>query len=188
MSTENPTSVTTTPVTGTTPKTETQNTETNSEILTWEEYLAKQDVSIQALYKSHTDGLLNTVKATREERDALRKQIKEISKKAEDGSELRGQLEQLQLDLEKTERRAMFLEEASKPEVQCRNPRAAFLLAEAENLFDKKGNANWTAIREAAPELFGMPTARANAANGTEKPPVPTKSMNNFLRTATGRQ
>lgn len=153
----------------------------------WDAYLEKQDEKVKALYQAHSDKLLNTVRATREERDDLAKQIKTLAKAQAEGSEAKKQLEEMSAQLEKTERRAAFLEEAMKPELQCRNPKAAWLLAEAGNLFDRKGNVDFAALRVEAPELFGLPTARANAGNNTQSPPNPTQGMNEFIRRSAGR-
>jgi hypothetical protein len=153
----------------------------------FEEFLEKQDPAVKALYTSHSEALLNTVKATRSERDQFAKKLKEMAKAAEEGSAHKGELEAMASQLEKTERRAAFLEEAIKPEIQCRNPKAAFLLAEASGLFDKKGNPDWSAIKGEAPELFGVVAGNANAGNGTSDPVKPSKSMNDFIRKASGR-
>jgi len=155
---------------------------------TFEAFLEGQPEKIKALYTSHSEALLNTVKATREERDNFKKQIKELAKGQAEGSEAKSQLEQMAAQLEKTERRAAFLEEAMNPAVQCKNARAAFLLAEAENLFDKKGNPDWAAIKREAPELFGVPTANANAGNGTQEKPTPHQTMNDFIRSKAGKK
>ena len=48
----------------------------------------------------------------------------------------------------------MFYEEVSWPEIGCTNPTLAFLVATGDELFDRKGNPNWEAIKAAAPELF----------------------------------
>ena len=174
--------------TPTTDTTATQTTPADGAIPeTWEAYLEKQDEKVKALYTAHRSGLLNAVKATRDERDDLARQIKTLAKAQAEGSEAKTQLEAITAQLEKTERRAAFLEEAMKPELQCRNPKAAWLLAEAGNHFDKKGNVDFAALRAEAPELFGLPTARANAGSGTQTPPSPTQSMNDFIRTSAGR-
>lgn len=153
----------------------------------WEAFLESQTAEIKTLYTGHTEALMNTVKATRKERDDFKAELKKLAKTADEGSELRTQLELMEANLERTERKATFLEEAIKPQIQCKNPRAAFLLAEAETLYDKKGNPDWPAIKEAAPELFGVVSAKANAGNGTEKPVPASQNMNAFIRTAAGR-
>ena len=45
---------------------------------------------------------------------------------------------ELQSKLEQSERRATFAEEAQRPEIGCLNAKAAYALAVAENLFDRR--------------------------------------------------
>ena len=155
---------------------------------TWDAWLEAQPEQVKTLYSQHSAGLLNTVKATRSERDEMAKQIKQLAKGQAEGSEAKKALEEMGAQLERTERRASFLEDAMKPEIQCRNARAAWLLAEAESLFTKKGEPDWDAIKREAPELFGMPNANANAGVGTGQPPPSKKNMNDFIRAASGRK
>lgn len=154
----------------------------------FEQFLEAQSEEVKALYKSHSEALLNTIKATREERDQFKRQIKELAKEQADGSEAKKRLEEIEAQLEKTERRAAFFEDAFKPEIQCRNPRAAWLLAEAAGLFSKNGLPDWVAIKREAPELFGAPVAKVNAAENTQIAPSPHKDMNAFIRQAAGRK
>lgn len=154
---------------------------------TFETFLEAQPEEVKALYQKHSESLLHSVKATRDERDAFKKQVKELMSKAEKGSEFEKSLIDMTAKLETAERRNNFLEDAIRPELQCRNARACWVLAEAEGLFDKKGNPDWTAIKTAAPELFGTPTANANAGNATQQKPNPHRDMNTYIRKAAGR-
>lgn len=149
---------------------------------TWEAFLEGQPAEVKALYTSHSESLLNTVKAVRDERDSFKKQLKDLAKNAEAGSEAQKQLEAMSAQLEITERRASFLEEAVKPEIECRNPGAAWVIAKAQDLFTKNGQPDWKAIKSAAPELFGKVIANANAGAGTGQPPAKQNSMNDFIR------
>jgi hypothetical protein len=176
--TTNETTVTVTPVTeapaeGATPE-------------TFETWLETQDEKVKGLIGNRFTALESTVKATRGERDELAKEIKTLAKAQAEGSDARKSLDELSAKFEQTERRADFMEEAIKPEIQCRNPRAAWLLAQAEGHFDKSGRPNWTAIRAEAPELFGAPTANANAGAGTQQKPAAASSMNDFIRSKGG--
>lgn len=153
----------------------------------FETWFEGQDEGIKGLINKRFESLENTVKATREERDNFSKQIKQLAKQQADGSDAKKQLEEMGAQLEKSERRAAFLEDAMKPEIQCRNARAAWVLAESENLFDKKGAPDWNAIKAAAPELFGVPVANANAGNGTQRTPAQPNDMNSFIRRKAGR-
>jgi hypothetical protein len=154
---------------------------------TWEAFLEKQPAEVKALYTSHSQSLLNTVSATRDERDAFKKQIKELMPKAEKGSELEKSLTEISARLEVSERRASFLEDAVKPEIECRNPGVAWVIAKAQDLFTKNGQPDWKQIKAAAPELFGKVIANANAGNGTGTPPAQKQDMNQFIRSKGGR-
>ena len=153
---------------------------------TWENWIETQPDDVKALYQAHTTGLHNAVKATREERDAIRRQLEEVLPKAEKGSELERSLTENITRLEQAERRANFLESAVSPEIGCRNPRAAWAIANSENLFDRKGQPDWNAIKATAPELFGQAPAAAHAGNGTSNPPAKS-GMNEYIRRAAGR-
>jgi hypothetical protein len=155
--------------------------------LDFDEWIKGQDETVKGLITTRFQNLENTVKATRGERDTLAADIKKLAREQKEGSEAKLQLDKISAQLEATERRAAFLEEALNPAIQCKNARAAWLLADAGNLFTKRGTPDWDAIKAEAPELFGLPTARANAGNGTQQPPSPSQSMNSFIRKASGR-
>jgi hypothetical protein len=172
-----------------TSNTETTNTttqQTSETPVSYESWYETQSDDVRKMIDGHLTGLRNTVKATRQERDGLAEQIKELLPKAEKGSELEKSLTDISSKLEQTERRAAFAEEATKPEIGCRNPKAAYLLAVADNLFDKRGNPDWDKIKAAAPELFGAPAVNANAGSGTGQKP-PQADMNTLIRRQTGR-
>lgn len=143
---------------------------------------------VTELYETNVSGLKTALKSERDEKKELSAQLKELLPKAEKGSELEKQLTEMASKAESAERRAFFAEEAIKPEIGCRNIRAAFALATAEDLFDKRGNPNWGEIKTQAPELFGAGTANANAGANTNKDPKPKQNdMNAFIRGSTGR-
>jgi hypothetical protein len=156
--------------------------------VSFETWLEGQDETVKGLIAARFEKLETTVRTTRDERDNFSKQIKTLAKQQAEGSEAKAQLEQLGAQLEETERRAAFLEEAFNPALQCRNPRAAWTLAKAQDLFDKKGNPDWAALKREAPELFGVPVANANAGNGTGKPPATKNDMNSWIRRTAGRE
>jgi len=156
---------------------------------TWEEVLESLPEAQQNLYNQHIGGLRNTVQATRQERDALRQQLADITKTlGQDPAEAKRMIDDMSASLELANRRATFAEEAVRPEIGCTNPKAAFLVAQADDLFDKRGNPDWEAIKEAAPELFVQkrPSANVNAGAGTQQV-TPQGGMNAFIRSAAGR-
>lgn len=153
------------------------------EPVTWNKWLEGQAEDVRKLYGEHISGLTNTVAATRKERDAFAKELRDATGKLEKGSEAEKRLSELAEKLELTEKRATFLEEAVKPEIGCRNPKAAYALAVAEDLFSRNGAPDWRAIREVAPELFGKSSSStANAGNGTDEKMRPGASMDDIIR------
>lgn len=157
---------------------------------TFDAYLAKQPEPIRKLYEVHSTGLLNSVKATRDERDNALKLIKELTPKAEKGSEMETALKDLTGKLEAADKRANFAEEAIKPEIGCTNVKAAFAIATSEELFDKRGLPNWDAIKKTAPELFRKPgKAQGNAGDGTgDGANTGISTMNDVIRHMAGRK
>jgi len=89
--------------------------------------------------------------------------------------------------IELAERRANFMEDALRPEIGCKNPRTAYALATAEDLFSKNGSPDWAAIKQVAPELFIGGGAKGNAGAGTGKQ-ITADDMNARIRRAAGVQ
>lgn len=150
-------------------------------------WLTEQPEHVRGGYDKRTQGLKSALETEREQRKELAKQIKDLMPKAEKGSEAEKALGETLSRLEQVERRAAFAEQASQPEIGCSNPRAAFLVAEAEGLFTRQGVPDWAAIKAAAPELFARKTVPGHAGNGTQSPPPPAGGMNAYIRAATGR-
>lgn len=134
--------------------------------------------------KAETDA-----QATRTERDTLAGKLATLAKTlGKDTSDaVPAAIAEMITQLEASNRRASFAEESGKPEIGCTNPRVAFATAQAEGLFDARGNVNWQALKTAAPELFRVRAPEGNAGAGTGTPPAATKSMNTFIRSAAGR-
>lgn len=158
------------------------------EPIVFEDWIKGQEATIVAAYQEHTVGLQNTVKATREERDALSKQIKILTGQAAKGSELEKSLQDLQGQLESANRRAAFSEDAVKPEIGCSNPKAAFAIAQAEGLFNKNGTPDWSSIKAAAPELFVKKslTPPGDGGEGSRTAPTTAKTMDDRIRASIG--
>lgn len=165
----------------------TPTTETTSEF-SFEAWLGEQPEHVRKGYESHAAGLLTSLQTEREQRKEFARLVKELGPKAEKGSELEKALGETSTRLEQTERRLAFVEEASRPEIGCTNSRAAFLVAEADNLFKRSGEPDWTAIKAAAPELFASRKAPpGNAGSGNGSPPAQKGDMNAYIRGQFGR-
>lgn len=152
---------------------------------TFEEWLTGQGDDAKSLVTGHIGKLQSALNDERTQRRALAKQIDDLSKQAEQGSQLRGQLEALSRDFEGASRKAAFYESAP---AEVTNLRLAWLVANDAELIDKDGRTNWAKLREAAPELFKRVTPPANAGTGAKQTGVDDgRSMNAYLRAASGR-
>lgn len=156
--------------------------------VTFDAWIATQNDSTKKLIDDHVAGL-KVVLAEQKQRGAeLAKQLKDAAKAAEAGSDAQKKLEAAAGQIELAEKRATFAEEAIKPEINCSNPRAAWLVAVSEQLFDKRGGPDWAAIKAATPELFKVRMPDGNAGAGTATPPPAKGGMNAIIRRAAGRQ
>src|SRR5690606_31036730 len=152
----------------------------------FEAWLGEQPEHVKTAIEARSASLHNALKSEREQRKDLTRQLRDAAAKAEEGSALRQQLEEISSKHEAAERKAAFYEEAGRPEIGCSNPKAAYLVAMAEDLFTRSGAPDWKAIKEAAPELFARKTPPGNAGNGVGSPPARTNDINSLIRRAAG--
>lgn len=140
----------------------------------------------KGLIDSHVKGLKNALDSERGSRKDLEKQLRDLAKKAEAGSEAQTQLTKLADSLDTADRRTNFYEAAHAAGVK--NLKLAFTVAETEEMFDKHGRVNFDEMKKAYPELFGTTTTpRGDAGSGTDKKPKAASGMNEFIRGAAGR-
>ncbi|GAP07120.1 hypothetical protein ATHL_01988 [Anaerolinea thermolimosa] len=130
----------------------------------FENWLENQDETVKMLIQERFTRLENTVKATRQERDTLSRELKELSKRVEADSEAGRKLSEIQKQLEEAEKKVHFYQEVHKQGVS--NSTAAYALVTAFNLWDESGNPDWKKLREIAPELFKTALS-SNAGSGT---------------------
>lgn len=147
----------------------------------FEEWLNGQSEEVKNLVTQRFEALENTVKAVRGERDNLNHELKELSKKIEADSEAGKQLGELTTRLEAAERKANFIDSASKQGVI--RPSAAYAIATSENLFTEKGDPDWNKIKESVPELFRVTNTNTNAGSGTQSA-LPKVDPNQIIRDA----
>jgi hypothetical protein len=159
-----------------------------------------QPVTFEAVYKAlpdtqrgaidgHITGLKSALADERNGRKALEKQLRDLSRQAEDGSALKAQLDKLAEEQASTTAKATFFEAAH--EAQVKNLRLAWLAATDYGLVDTKtGAADFAKLKAMAPELFTQkPQPQGNAGNGAKQTGVADgKSMNDFIRAASGRR
>ena len=159
--------------------------------VSFEKWLADQSEPIRKLYQEHTQGLRSALDTEREQRKGLERQLKDAASKLEQGSEARKALEEVSAQLEETTKRAEFYEAARAAGVN--NFRLAWTAAKQDSLYNRKGEVDLEALREAYPELFHPPTKEksaapaGNAGAGTQQPPKGATSMNDLIRRAAGR-
>lgn len=140
----------------------------------------------QPLFENHVKDLQSAVKATRRERDDFAKQLRDATRGMEDNSKLKSDFEKLASNLEESNRRADFFEEA--PAQECRNPKAAYAIAVTNDLFNKHGAPDWKEIKTLAPELFGAKNVvkKRTAGSGSENGQT-SGSMSDWIRRAANK-
>ncbi len=165
----------------------------NNQPETFETWLAAQPKETQdkvsPLFSAHVEKLQSTVKATRKERDDLSVELRDTAKKLDKESNERKALEETADKLDAANRRADFYEDATSH--NCRNPKAAYIIAEKENLFTKAGLPDWKRIEETAPEFFGevkkkLPIKKT-AGNGNEQGAPSSAGMNDWIRSSANK-
>jgi hypothetical protein len=150
---------------------------------TWQSSLPDEQKS---LIESHTKGLKSALEAERGSRKDLEKQVRELAAKAEKGSDAERQLTELANKIQESDRRADFFDAAHRAGVT--NLKLAYLTATMEDLFDRKGNADFEAMKKQFPELFGVRKSPAgNAGEGTDGGTPAPADMNARIRRLAGR-
>lgn len=152
----------------------------------FDKWLETQTEEVKTLIAERFSSLENTVKATREERDTFKGELKELAKKVTDDSEAGIKISELSKKLEVSERKANFIEQAVKQGVI--RPTAAYAIASTENLYDDKGNPDWNKLKESVPELFKVANTSNNAGSGTNKAALPHRNVNEAFREAANKQ
>lgn len=150
---------------------------------TFESFMEQQSDQVRALYTAHTAGLKSALDSERAARNAAEKQLRELAKKAQEGSELQAALTRQADDLAALQQRSEFYDLAHKAGV--RNLGLAYIAAGQAGLLDSKGNCDFVKLRNQFPELFITPPP-GNAGNGTNNPGT-AMTMNQAIRRAAGR-
>lgn len=178
-----------TPITnaGEKPNAETGTTQPPASFDAW---LQQQDENARRLYEEHVSGLKNALKSERTEKGDLSKQLKDLAKKAEEGSALKAELDRLAATQEKTSRRADFLESAVAAGVTDLKLAWKAVSADGDEFLDRKGQINFEALKAAHPGLFEkprVPDVNAGRGLGGGNPnKSSTAAMNDFIRKAAG--
>lgn len=167
-----------TPEAGATPESE----------LTFEAWLTQQEEPVKKLVDGRLHKLSSALDTERDDRKALARQLRDATKQAEDGSELRKQLDAINEQITEHAAKADFFEEAHGRHVS--NLRLAYLAAKSGGLISERGKVDWDALKTGYPELFTIdkPPAppRGNAGSGTGRQPETKPNMNDWIRQAAG--
>lgn len=150
---------------------------------TWSESLPEEQKSLIA---NHTKSLKGALDSERETRKGLEKQVRDLAKKAEAGSDTQMQLTKLADDLQSADTRATFYEEAHAAGVK--NLKLAYTVAVSDEMFDKHGRVNFDTMKKSYPELFASTsTPRGDAGSGTNQTGHGKRNMNDFIRAGAGK-
>lgn len=151
-------------------------------------WLKTQDEPTQTLISGRFEKLEGALRGEREGRKTLEKQLKTLSGKTEEGSELRQQLDKALADFQAEGDRADFYEDSLKQGVS--DLRLAWLAYSADKeKYTRRGQVDWDSLKADHPSLFAGPAApRANAGAGTgTQTPGGQASMNDLIRGKAGR-
>lgn len=137
---------------------------------TFEEWFENQPDDVKNLITNHENGLKTALGNERDNVKSLSKQIRDLQGAAEEGSELKKQLTDLQNKLSESERYSAFMDGANT--AGCSNAKAAYRIAKAdEDMWKRDGSPDWDAIKETVPELFGAKRGKGGAGNGRNEDP-----------------
>ena len=155
---------------------------------TFDLWFATQPDEIKAVINDHEKGLKSALDSERTSRGELEGQLREAAKKLAKEPELQKSITEMADKLAETDRRADFYDAAHAAGVT--NLRLAYVVAVQDDLFDKKGNVNFEALKLKYPELFTgkAPPPKGNAGAGTGSDGRATAGMNEIIRRAAGRR
>jgi len=151
----------------------------------WHDALPKE---AQELVAEREKGLKSALDTERDARKTAEKDLRNVAKKLEEGSEAQQEVLKLADQVAEGTTKADFYEEAHKAGVS--NLKLAYHVAITEELIDKRGAVNFEKMKEAYPELFGKKQVpRGDAGEGTGTAPGGKDiSMNAFIRRSAGKQ
>lgn len=154
---------------------------------TLDAFLATQPENVKTLIAEHERGLKSALESERTSRQDLEGQLRTMAKDAAKTPELQKSLTDMADKLAVTDRRADFYEAAHSAGVT--NLKLAYVVAEQDDMFDKKGNVNFETLKTKYPELFAgsRPAPRGNAGAGTGTTQPAGGGMNAFIRRSAGR-
>ena len=158
------------------------------DVLSWDDWHKEQPEEVQELITVREKGLKSALTSERDARSDLQKKVRSLSKDAKDGSELQTKLTGLADELKASDQKSDFYEDAHKAGVI--NLKLAYQVAVSDDLFDRRGNANFGKLKEEYPELFAAKKKiKGDIGEGTGgKIGGRVKDMNTAIRAAAGKR
>jgi len=163
--------------------------EEGGEVLEWDTWHKALPEPAQKLIAERESGLKTALATERDARKTAEKDLRDVAKKLEKGSDAQKEVIKLADAVAETTAKADFYEDAHKAGVS--NLKLAHYVAASEGFMDARGNANFEKMKEQYPELFGRKASlpSGNIGDGTDAAPTgKKKDMNTFIRTVAGKQ
>ena len=159
-----------------------------NEPLSYKDWVGEQPDNVKTMLSSWEGGLKSALQSERTRAKDLEKQVRDASKKLEEGSDARVQLESLADSLALAKQESAFYELAHA--AGANNIKLLYIAATQDKSVHADGSADFVQLKTVYPQLFGStkPVPKANAGDGSGDPPSGKKDMNNFLRAAAGRK
>jgi len=167
---------------------ETNQEDSQAQELDWETWHAAQPDETKELLSKWEHGLKTALDTERDARKSAEKDLRDVAKKLEEGSEAQNEVLKLADQVASSNTQVDFYEEAHKAGVT--NLKLAYHVATTEGLIDKRGNVDFEEMKKDFPELFGRKKVTdTSAGDGTGSTPGGGKrGMNEFIRSQAGRK
>jgi len=157
-------------------------------VLNWETWHKTLPKEVQTLIADHESGLKTALGSERDARKTAEKDLRDVAKKLEEGSEAQIEVLKLADDVAVGNTKADFYEDAHEAGIS--NLKLAYHVATTEDLIDKRGNVDFDKMKENFPELFTKPTRKpqGGAGAGAGDDLGQKAGMNAWIRSQAGRQ
>jgi len=158
-----------------------------TEPLVYDSWLGEQPDNIKEMLSGWEGGLKTALQSERSRAKDLEKQVRDASKKLDEGSDARAQLEALADNLAAAKQESAFFEAAHA--AGANNIKLLFIAAKQDDVIRSDGSSDFVQLKSVYPQLFGSTAVlpRGNAGDGTD-PPQGKKDMNAFIRKSAGRR
>ena len=149
---------------------------------TYETLYSGLDATSRDLIDGNIEGLQGALKTEREARTQAETDLREVADELDKGSDAQKKVLQLADDVAANTKRADFYEDANTAGVS--NIKLAYHIATTEDMFDKRGNIDFEALKKDYPELFVNKGRkdRGDAGEGTSTELRSKGTFNDWIR------